>query len=68
MLSLGGNNDPYDVVKEMELSHSLKRLCLFGSDEDADITNSFRKTGAKVEILPGGITLTMPIQVLLIKF
>jgi hypothetical protein len=37
----------------MELSHSLKRLCLFGSDEDADITNSFRKTGAKVEILPG---------------
>ncbi|MDI9873023.1 AcvB/VirJ family lysyl-phosphatidylglycerol hydrolase [Flectobacillus rivi] len=54
MLSLGGNNDPYDVLKEMELSHSLKRLCLFGSDEDTDITNSFRKTGAKVEILPGG--------------
>jgi type IV secretory pathway VirJ component len=38
----------------MELSHSLKRLCLFGSDEDADITNSFRKTGAKSRNSPRG--------------
>lgn len=53
MLSLSSNNEPYDVVAELRKT-SLKKLCIFGSDEDRETMAKFRESGALLETLPGG--------------
>lgn len=53
MLSLSSDNEPYDVVAELRKT-SVKKLCIFGSDEDKETMAKFRNSGAALETLPGG--------------
>ncbi|WP_448633650.1 AcvB/VirJ family lysyl-phosphatidylglycerol hydrolase [Pedobacter panaciterrae] len=53
MLSIGSSNDKYDVIAEMKKIKSLKPLCVFGTEEDADVKDKFVRNGIKVTSIPG---------------
>ena len=52
MLSLGGREEPYDVVAELK-KVTLHKLSIFGTGEDGEVMAKFRNVGA-VATLPGG--------------
>jgi len=54
MLNFGSKTRPYHVIEELRKLNGIKKLCVFGSDEDHSITSKFRETNSKIEILPGG--------------
>jgi type IV secretory pathway VirJ component len=50
-----GNEDAYDVLKEIRKVNFTKKLCIFGSEEDDDnMQKSFKSNGAEVTVLNGG--------------
>ena len=53
MLSLGSSDDKYDVIAEIKKIKSLKPLCVFGTEEDADIKDKFVRNGIKVATILG---------------
>ena len=54
MLDLGEENG-YDVLKEIRKVNFTKKLCIFGTDEDDDaMSKSFKSMGAEVTVLSGG--------------
>lgn len=48
-----GNNERYNVIREMQKIRSCNPVCCFGSEEEQEITEKFKKAGIKVIILPG---------------
>jgi len=55
MLDLGDDDNGYDVLKETKILSYTKKLCVFGSDEDADdMQKSFKISGAEISVLTGG--------------
>lgn len=54
MLDLG-SEDSYDVLKEIKKVNYIKKLCIFGSEEDdEDMQKSFKSNGAEITVLNGG--------------
>ena len=54
MLDLG-QEDTYDVLKEIKKVNFTKRFCIFGTDEDDDaMSKSFKNMGSEVTVLNGG--------------
>lgn len=46
-------NEKYDVLNEMKSISALNPVCIFGSEENAELRNKFTVKGIKVEILSG---------------
>jgi len=53
MLSLGSNNDNYDVLAELKKISKKNVTCIFGEEEDSDDRALFKTAGAGVLLLPG---------------
>jgi type IV secretory pathway VirJ component len=52
MLNIQTTNK-YDVLKEMQKISSVKPTCIFGSEEDKDISEHFADAGMRVKSIPG---------------
>ncbi|MCX6220008.1 MAG: hypothetical protein NTZ69_03375 [Bacteroidia bacterium] len=53
MLNMGPSKGDFDVIREMKSIDARKTTIFFGSDESIDLQQTFQKTGAKVQIVPG---------------
>lgn len=54
MLNFGSKKQPYKVLDEFHKTTGLKKLCIFGSDEDEAVSSKFKGANTTVVILPGG--------------
>ncbi len=54
MLSLGKKSGPLNVIKELSILKEVRSLCVFGAEEDKDLTLKFVNSHVKVKTIPGG--------------
>lgn len=53
MLNLGTSKGKYDVLSEIKKVALIKPVCIFGKDEDEELTQTFIKSGVRTIIIPG---------------
>jgi len=53
MLSMGSDEDTYNVLAEVKKIKNLNPVCFFGAEEDQEVQHKFAALGIKVVSLPG---------------